>query len=143
MSNFYMKILDGQPDQLLLPKMTTGAYPVYFSDRPAETIHSTVDGDYYAAEGCRVYQKWNTRERTPAEISAIKQIPRWRELPMVIEASASLRADRNARLAASDWTQFADAPADAAAWAAYRQELRDVPGQEGFPWSVEWPTQPA
>jgi hypothetical protein len=58
------------------------------------------------------------------------------------EQSKSVRADRNQRLSDSDWTQVADAPVDKAAWAAYRQALRDVPSQNGFPWSVEWPTQP-
>lgn len=53
-----------------------------------------------------------------------------------------VRADRNRRLAECDWTQLPDAPVDHAVWAAYRQELRDVTGQSGFPWDVQWPTQP-
>ncbi len=54
----------------------------------------------------------------------------------------SVRADRNRRLTASDWTQVEDAPVDKAAWAAYRQGLRDVPSQAGFPWDVTWPELP-
>jgi len=38
-----------------------------------------------------------------------------------------VRLWRNAELAATDWTQVADAPVDASAWAAYRQALRDLP----------------
>jgi hypothetical protein len=57
------------------------------------------------------------------------------------EANAA-RAQRNALLAASDWTQLADAPADDLAWAVYRQELRDVPDQPGFPSIIVWPVQP-
>lgn len=53
-----------------------------------------------------------------------------------------VRNERNALLTESDWTQVADAPVDQAAWAEYRQALRDIPQQEGFPWAVEWPTQP-
>lgn len=34
---------------------------------------------------------------------------------------------RNAELAATDWTQVADAPVDPSAWATYRQALRDLP----------------
>jgi hypothetical protein len=56
----------------------------------------------------------------------------------VAEASA-IRAERDRLLRASDWTQVADAPVDQAAWATYRQALRDVPGQESFPGAVEWP----
>lgn len=56
--------------------------------------------------------------------------------------AAELRQERNKRLASSDWTQVADAPVDQAAWATYRQALRDVPAQSGFPHSIEWPVQP-
>lgn len=54
----------------------------------------------------------------------------------------AVRSERNTKLSASDWTQVADAPVDKAAWATYRQALRDVTGQEGFPWTVTWPTEP-
>ena len=54
----------------------------------------------------------------------------------------SVRSDRNSKLSASDWTQVADAPVDKAAWATYRQALRDISGQAGFPWTITWPTQP-
>ena len=40
---------------------------------------------------------------------------------------SQVRFHRDALLAASDWTQVADAPVDKAAWAAYRQALRDFP----------------
>lgn len=53
-----------------------------------------------------------------------------------------MRFQRDRKLAESDWTQVADAPVDKAAWATYRQALRDVPSQAGFPWNVSWPTQP-
>lgn len=55
------------------------------------------------------------------------------------------RAVRDEKLAASDWTQFADAPlspAKKAAWTEYRQALRDVTMQAGFPNSVTWPSAP-
>ena len=53
-----------------------------------------------------------------------------------------VRGQRDALLSASDWTQIADAPVNQAAWAAYRQALRDVPAQAGFPADVIWPTPP-
>lgn len=55
----------------------------------------------------------------------------------------AIRYGRDQRLAASDWTQVADAPVDAAAWATYRQALRDVPAQAGFPDNITWPETPA
>lgn len=53
-----------------------------------------------------------------------------------------VRAERNEKLAATDWTQLADQSSVAATWTTYRQELRDVPGQSGFPFTVTWPTAP-
>ncbi len=53
-----------------------------------------------------------------------------------------IRARRNQLLAESDWTQLPDAPADTADWAVYRQELRDIPEQTGFPTEVSWPAEP-
>ena len=58
------------------------------------------------------------------------------------EQAASVRNQRGEKLKDSDWTQVADAPVDQAAWAAYRQALRDITGQEGFPWTITWPEQP-
>ena len=59
------------------------------------------------------------------------------------EQGTSVRATRDTKLAESDWTQARDVTlANDADWQTYRQALRDVPTQEGFPWSVTWPEQP-
>ncbi len=49
---------------------------------------------------------------------------------------------RNAQLVKSDWTQLPDAPVDKAAWAAYRQALRDLPAQSGKAEDAVFPTRP-
>ena len=54
----------------------------------------------------------------------------------------SVRTTRAQMLKDCDWTQVADAPVDTAVWATYRQELRDISTQVGFPWTVTWPTKP-
>jgi hypothetical protein len=51
---------------------------------------------------------------------------------------AVVRAERNKLLAACDWTQLPDASADAAAWATYRQALRDITSQAN-PFNIIWP----
>jgi hypothetical protein len=58
------------------------------------------------------------------------------------EQAKSVRTSRGEKLKDSDWTQVADAPVDKAAWATYRQALRDVTEQSGFPWTIEWPETP-
>ena len=56
--------------------------------------------------------------------------------------SSSIRATRNNLLSQSDWTQVLDAPVDKTAWATYRQALRDITQQEGFPFNVVFPNPP-
>jgi len=58
------------------------------------------------------------------------------------QQAASQRTSRDEKLKATDWTQVADSPVDKDLWATYRQELRDVPSQTGFPWDITWPTEP-
>ena len=53
----------------------------------------------------------------------------------------SVRNQRNSLIAATDWTQLPDVPQSIKfQWAPYRQALRDVPQQAGFPFNVVWPT---
>lgn len=65
---------------------------------------------------------------TPADIAA-----------MIATKWAVTRIERDALLAACDWTQLPDTPTDKVAWAAYRSELRDVTNQT-LP--VAWPVKP-
>lgn len=74
--------------------------------------------------------EWDARE---AEVEAAKPITK----------AAEVRSERNRRLSESDWTQGKDIPDSvSSAWAVYRQALRDIPTQSGFPWEVNWPAQP-
>ena len=58
------------------------------------------------------------------------------------QEAEDVREQRDALLKDSDWTQVSDAPVDQQAWKDYRQALRDVPEQEGFPTDINWPTKP-
>lgn len=55
----------------------------------------------------------------------------------------NLRKERNYLLSECDWTQVPDAPVDAAAWATYRQQLRDLPANTTDPRNVVWPEPPS
>lgn len=73
---------------------------------------------------------WTVQQKTEQEIAQLAD---------------EVRAERNAKLTACDWTQLEDAPLTEAAkivWQKYRQELRDVTSQAGFPTNVTWPEAP-
>jgi hypothetical protein len=85
-----------------------------------------------------------------AKKQGVNWVEQWTETPATPEQitertsakEAEVRQQRNSRLADCDWTQLPDAPVLRATWATYRQALRDVTAQEGFPWEVVWPEQP-
>ena len=55
--------------------------------------------------------------------------------------ATQVRAERDALLETSDTMALADRITDG--WRTYRQALRDVPAQSGFPNSVTWPVEPS
>jgi hypothetical protein len=65
--------------------------------------------------------------------------------PDVEALGAAVRTTRDERLAATDWvvikSQETGLPVPPE-WAAYRQALRDITKQPGFPLEVEWPVEP-
>jgi len=73
---------------------------------------------------------WTVRDLTQEEID---------------DLANNVRRERNQKLADSDWTQISDSPlsdSDKTAWQTYRQGLRDIPNQVGFPTNVTWPVEP-
>jgi hypothetical protein len=58
------------------------------------------------------------------------------------DRAKTMRTERNDKLKDCDWTQISDSTADKTAWATYRQALRDITAQSGFPWTITWPDAP-
>lgn len=110
-----------------------GALRVFFSTQPEVTATQVLEeaAPVFSTEDQRWTQVWTVRDMTEAEVAQL-----------VESKSAAIRQQRDALLVSSDWTQVADAPVDQAAWATYRQALRDVTTSAGFPWEINWPVQP-
>jgi len=61
------------------------------------------------------------------------------------EQAKSVRSSRNTKLVETDWIVIKNLELNAnipGVWEVYRQALRDIPAQTGFPWAITWPTQP-
>lgn len=99
-------------------------------------------GEVFAYETEAERQEWGAPElveMAPAEVDAHLNPP------PVPPTADEARAKRDALLAACDWVviraQELNEPVSEA-WADYRQALRDVPQQSGFPKNIDWPAEP-
>jgi hypothetical protein len=107
---------------------------------PPATTKGWVDTGLHPLPSCpdgKVPQ-WNGSEWVVVDIPTPPE-------PTAEEQAEKVRAERDRLLLASDWTQLVDSPLSAEqkeAWAVYRQALRDVTDQVGFPGVVEWPKCP-
>ena len=109
-----------------------GLYDVVFEGPQAQTTryqHAYRDG-VEQIEG-KWYTKYSVVEMSNESKAAVDAAH-----------TQAMRNNRNQALSASDWTQLADAPVDKVAWATYRQSLRDITLQTGFPWTIDWPVAP-
>lgn len=112
-----------------------GVYTVVYTDMPSiddrtqkteqEVTPTLVDGSWTVG--------WTTTDKTAEETQ------QWDD-----NIAAGNRNRRNALLTESDWTQVADAPVDATAWATYRQALRDITTHANWPNldEADWPVKP-
>ena len=147
----YIKLTNGVPENYTIGQLRRDNPQVSFPKTIPESLLSE-----YSVFPCSPTQKpaydlatHKVVEGTPAQVNgAWLQV--WSVVPLTGEEiterttdkASTVRNQRNVLLAECDWTQLSDAQVDAAAWATYRQALRDITEQSGFPWSVLWPTKP-
>lgn len=100
--------------------------------RPAASYTQNVTEGAPVLVGGYYQQTWVVSNASAEEVSA----------RTAAKASAT-REERSRRLASSDWTQLSDFPVQPVQeWRSYRQALRALTQQAGFPWDVTWPQPP-
>jgi hypothetical protein len=111
-----------------------GLDPVFETPTPTTTIYQTAYKDGVEQVDGKWVWKWSVSEMDD-EAKAAKDA----------EAAKNVRSSRDAKLAECDWVVIKSVEtgvALAADWAAYRQALRDLPTQAGFPHNITWPSKP-
>jgi len=100
----------------------------------ALSVNETMTGHTYVfSDTARIGDRWDGEHIVPAPDPEI--IPTWEEI----------RQKRDGLLRSSDYTQLADAPlntVEKAAWADYRNELRNITEDFEAPEAVQWPETP-
>jgi len=112
-----------------------GLDPVFETPAPETTVYQTAfkDGVEQDAKGNWVW-KWTVSE-LDAETKAAKDA----------EAAKAVRAQRDRLIAETDWLVIKNLELNQnipGVWEVYRQALRDIPQQAGFPHNVTWPVKP-
>jgi hypothetical protein len=103
-------------------------------------IRSTITGLSHYEYNDNILQAWLDEGNVPTEYVALPELP----VDLVYEASA-LRKSRDELLRQTDFSQLGDAPltdTQKTAYATYRQSLRDITSQSGWPTEVTFPTKP-
>ena len=149
---------------VLAPNQTVETYPYSIGDLRRDNPNTS----YPANPTEQTLAEWNvfpvtdnpapdynpaTHNRTEGDPTLIDDewVRTWAVTPATPEQIAEranaqeseVRKERDELLSDSDWTQLPDAPVLPAMWAPYRQQLRDVTAQPGFPWDVIWPVIPS
>lgn len=124
-------------------KLSTLEYPRHIGDIEIDPAGMA---DYAPVEW-KDPPKINFKRERVRNIIPIQQDGRWVTNWEIVpipdsEEAKSVREQRNQKLKDTDWTQLADSPVNKTVWATYRQALRDVPSQAGFPWDIQWPVEP-
>jgi hypothetical protein len=145
----YVKITNGQPENYSIGQLRRDNPNTSFPKRPSDelladwdvfpltpTPRPEVDYTKNVTEGAAVLtdgawtQVWDVTDATPDEIAQRTD-----------NEGQSVRSQRDYLLQQTDWMALSDNTMTPE-WAAYRQSLRDVTDQAGFPWSITWPTKP-
>ena len=143
----YLKLTDGHPEKYSLGQLRRDNPNVSFPEKPTEALlaewgvypytrpaapdfekfaHRLTDGAFEQVEGNWVLS-W-----------AVVQLPQ-------DQAETNVRAERDRLLQETDWIVIMHTERGTsipATWEVYRQALRDITGQAGFPYSVDWPIKP-
>lgn len=116
-----------------IPFQPPSEYVLVFDSQQPEIDHTKIIKE---GEPKRIEDQW---KRT----WIVEDAPEEMILERTASKSESIRRERDRLLSDSDWTQLSDISRSIkTSWKLYRQELRDVTSQEGFPWSVVWPDKP-
>lgn len=126
-------------DRIITPDMVKelGFGIFEFTQRPeiVERYKTHQEGTPFLGSNGIYYQTWEIVDLTDQE----KQIVDERQAEKV-------KFDRNNLLRSTDFTQLPDSPLSTEqkeAYRVYRQQLRDITSQAGFPWDIDWPIEPS
>ena len=143
----HLKMTNGQPEKYSIGQLRRDNPNTSFPKAPSDELLARWDVYPYTVP---VRPDFDPLVQECTEGNFVEVNGAWM-LPWVVQdkaqdqAERSIRSKRDGLLSETDWIVIkayernANIPAE---WEMYRQALRDITSQEGFPYSVIWPTKP-
>lgn len=140
----YIRLVGGTPEAYSISQLKRDNPNISFPEKPSGATLAEFNV-YQMVDAVRpVHDMWSQEVvKGPIKYTGGRYTQTWEVVEKDAEHVASkARQMRNKLLEDTDHTQLPDAPKGKRAWAVYRQELRDLTKQPGFPKTIEWPTPP-
>ena len=138
----YIKIINGQPEIYSIEQLRRDNPNVSFPKTPSDALLAEWDVYPFMVQDQPTYD-YVTQTTTATPIAEVNGI--WTQgwaissLPPE-DAARNVRSKRDMLLSETDWMALSDVTMTAP-WAAYRQQLRDITLQVGFPYNITWPVK--
>ena len=138
----FIRLTNGSPTSYTIGQLRRDNPNVSFTkDIPAETLAEYSVYKVKQTPAPRIDSKTHLHKQT-VEFVGDEWVQVWASVELPLDQAAeNIRAHRDRLLSDTDWMALSDNTMTPA-WASYRQALRDITEQEGFPFSVDWPTKP-
>lgn len=143
----YIKLINGQPEKYSISQLRRDNPNVSFPEQPTNDLLADWNVYPYTRPSPPGFEKFAHRLTD----GTFEQVEGQWVLPWVVEqlpqdqAESNVRAQRDRLLKDSDWivaVAYERSEPVPPTWIEYRQQLRDIPQQDGFPENVNWPTEP-
>lgn len=138
----FIKLTNGSPKTYTIGQLRRDNPQTSFpKDIPAEILETF---DVYSVKSTPAPQIDSKTHRHTQTVQMVDG--EWTQVWQIVElsldqAEENIRAHRAQLLKDTDWMALSDNTMTPE-WASYRQQLRDLTDQEGFPYAVQWPTKP-
>jgi len=139
----HLKITNGQPEIYSIGQLRRDNPNTSFPKSPSDALLAVWDVYPYTVQDQPTVD-YMTQTLTQTALAQVNGAwtQGWEVSNLSVEdAGRNIRNQRDNLLQQTDWMALSDNTMTPA-WASYRQALRDITAQEGFPFSVDWPAKP-
>lgn len=139
----HLKITNGQPENYSIGELRRDNPNTSFPESPSDTLLAEWGVYHYTVQNQPALD-YMTQTVTPTALTQVNGVwtQGWEVSNLSVDdAERNIRSHRDILLSQTDWMALSDVTMTPE-WAAYRQALRDITSQGGFPYAVVWPIKP-